>query len=63
MSEELKPQAQTASVVTTAESAYLEEVKKIENRNDLREKKHTFSLQKHTFFLQSLFCRLKKCHF
>lgn len=31
MSEELKPQAQAASVVTTAESAYLEEIKKIDN--------------------------------
>ena len=35
MSEELKPQAQAASVVTTAESAYLEEVKKIENPSEL----------------------------
>ena len=31
VSEELKPQAQAASVVTTAESAYLEEIKKIDN--------------------------------
>ena len=30
MSEELKPQAQAAAV-TTAENAYLEEIKKIEN--------------------------------
>lgn len=34
MSEELKPQAQTASIVTTAESAYLEEIKKIDNPAD-----------------------------
>ena len=31
MSEELKPQAQAANVVTTAESTYLEEIKKIDN--------------------------------
>ena len=31
MSEELKPQAQAANIVTTAESAYLEEIKKIDN--------------------------------
>ena len=34
MSEELKPQAQTASVTTTAESAYLEEIHKIENPSE-----------------------------
>ena len=33
MSEELKSQAQAASVVTTAESAYLEEIKKNNKRN------------------------------
>ena len=31
MSEELKPQAQAANVITTAESTYLEEIKKIDN--------------------------------
>ena len=31
MSEEIKPQAQEASVVTNAESAYLEEIRKIDN--------------------------------
>lgn len=31
MSEELKPQAQAATVVSTAESAYLDEIKKIDN--------------------------------
>ena len=30
MSEELKPQAQAVAVVSTAESAYLDEIKKID---------------------------------
>ena len=34
MSEELKPQVQAASVTTTAESAYLEEIHKIENPSE-----------------------------
>ena len=32
MSEELKPKAQTASVVTTAENAYLEEMEEAEDK-------------------------------
>ena len=31
MSEELKPQAQAVAIVSTAESAYLDEIKKIDN--------------------------------